>query len=307
MYTNILLPTDGSALAGEGVAQGIRLAKALGARTTAVIVTEPVSAAALGAAAAALAAEISEINAKAKSAAQQRLRAVKDQAAQAGVACETVQIFDHTTPAQGILHAADERQCDLIVMASHGVGGLKRMFLGSQTFDVVTRASVPVLIVRVGARPTREASPLYSNILIATDGSELAQKGVDQGLSLAKRLDAMVTFVAVSGLAAGLGLEGLASFGLFETHANIMKATETAADIILNRCDQQAAAMGVRHEIIHMRKSEPAEAILACAQERKCDLIVMASHGYRGLERVLLGSQAYHVVVGASLPVLVVR
>ncbi|MGC4411096.1 universal stress protein (plasmid) [Rhizobium rosettiformans] len=146
---------------------------------------------------------------------------------------------------------------------------------------------------------------MYKNILISTDGSELAQKGVDHGLSLATNLDAKVMVVTVTEPFPVYAGEGWAlgpdDFGRYDAD-QIKFAQELLAPI-----KASADKLGVTCETRHVPNRRPAEAILDTAAEEGCSLIVMASHGRRGLGRFFLGSQTQEVVSRSSLPVLVVR
>jgi nucleotide-binding universal stress UspA family protein len=145
MYKHILIATDGSELAQKAVDQGLAVARALAAKVTAATVTEPWVAVAPGEMAIAFPIEQYE---KAAAANAARILAVVAAAAkQAGVACDTLHVKDEF-PAEGIIEAAKQRGCDLIVMASHGRRGLTRLLLGSQANRVVTHSTVPVLICR---------------------------------------------------------------------------------------------------------------------------------------------------------------
>ena len=146
---------------------------------------------------------------------------------------------------------------------------------------------------------------MYKHILISTDGSEVAQKGVDHGLSLARSLGAKVTVVTVTErfpvYAGPDWIPGPTEIADWDTR-QAEWATKTLADV-------KAAAdrMGITAETVHVPDSQPADAILATANKSHCDLIVMASHGRRGLRRLLLGSQTSEVLVSSPVPVLVVR
>ncbi len=80
-----------------------------------------------------------------------------------------------------------------------------------------------------------------------------------------------------------------------------------AANQILEKASQVAKSHGVTCELIHVQDQHPAEGIVKAATEKGCDLIVMASHGRRGISRVLLGSQANEVVTHSKVPTLIVR
>ena len=148
MYRNILIATDGSERAGKAVAQGLALAKDLGAKATAVTVTEMWSAREMGSRVA-LGEQFptQDYDNQAAAGAQAILAGVAAQAKASGVACQTLHIPDHA-PAAGILKAAADGGCDLIVLASHGRSGLTRLVMGSQAADVMAGAAVPVLVCR---------------------------------------------------------------------------------------------------------------------------------------------------------------
>jgi nucleotide-binding universal stress UspA family protein len=140
MYRHILIPTDGSELAERGVAQGLALAKSLGATVSVVFVVEPFS-------------EVSgrflEAVATYVEFRKEQARNVLDRAAQAakavGVPCETIQA-ESGQPHQAIIAAAGDKGCDLIVMSSHGRSGLSALLIGSVTNKVLTHAKTPVLV-----------------------------------------------------------------------------------------------------------------------------------------------------------------
>ena len=145
MYQHILLPTDGSELSTLAVRSGIRLAKSLGARVTALHTTPPFYPFKM------LASEIAERKREyedhAKEEVAQVLRAVEEAARQAGVACNALH-RSSDSPWEEIIKVAAEQGCDLIFMASHGRHGLSALLLGSETTKVLTHSKTPVLVYR---------------------------------------------------------------------------------------------------------------------------------------------------------------
>ena len=142
MYTNILIPTDGSELAGKAVKHGIALAKRLGAKVTMLTVLPPFHTFTTDTQ------MIEDTPAQYKARMQkhaEKTLAVATQAA--GVACETIQV-EHEHPYQAIIDTADLKGCDLIVMASHGRHGISAIVLGSETVKVLTHCKIPVLVHR---------------------------------------------------------------------------------------------------------------------------------------------------------------
>lgn len=144
---------------------------------------------------------------------------------------------------------------------------------------------------------------MYKHILIATDGSELAEKAVKTGLTLAKALGAQATAVTVSQpWTSVVTAEASAGFP-FDAYE---KAAGDAAAKILASVSNVARELHVACATVHL-KDFPAEGILRVVKDRGCDLIVMASHGRRGFSRLLLGSQAMRVLTNSTVPVLVCR
>jgi nucleotide-binding universal stress UspA family protein len=150
------------------------------------------------------------------------------------------------------------------------------------------------------------------HILISTDGSKLSENAIKQGVALAKALQAKVTVLHV-----------IPQFHAFtyrsqmlltyhtalaeDSEAAYQSATAIHADRILQVAKRIATSAGVSCSTIHVTGDQPFQAILDTAKKKKCDMIVMASHGHGGLEGVLLGSQTQKVLVHTCVPVLVCR
>jgi nucleotide-binding universal stress UspA family protein len=146
MYRNILIATDGSALAESAVAHGIALAKAVGSKVTAVIVEATFSVYDVPESKLPRMSEaFAEHSEHAKQHADKVLGHVAGLAQAAGIACDTVRA-EHDHPYQAIIATANERGCDLIVMASHGRSGMSALLLGSVTNKVLTHTKIPVLV-----------------------------------------------------------------------------------------------------------------------------------------------------------------
>jgi nucleotide-binding universal stress UspA family protein len=145
---------------------------------------------------------------------------------------------------------------------------------------------------------------MYSRILIATDGSELADKAVDQGLDLAKTVGAKATIVRVTNLPAPIVYEGVVvALPTEEVRQEIAaRVTEYFSAI-----RQKATAAGVDIETVQVEHDFPWQAILDAAKQKGSELIVMASHGRRGISAMLLGSETQKVLTHSTIPVLVCR
>jgi nucleotide-binding universal stress UspA family protein len=148
---------------------------------------------------------------------------------------------------------------------------------------------------------------MYKHILIATDGSELASKAEAAGLTLAKQLGAKATAVTVTEPWDAISMAALAERNLPNPVADYEEGVAATANRILAAATEAAKKAGVSCTTVHVKDKHPAEGIIETARERGCDLIVMASHGRRGISRMLLGSQATKVVVLSPVPVLIYR
>jgi nucleotide-binding universal stress UspA family protein len=148
---------------------------------------------------------------------------------------------------------------------------------------------------------------MYKNILIATDGSELATKALEHGLALAKRDNARVTVVTVTEPWSAMDIAHEVRQGQQNPIARFEELAASAAGRILEAAAQRAKAHGVACECLHVKDQHPAEGIIATAKDKGSDLIVMASHGRRGVSRLLLGSQAHEVLTHCTVPALIVR
>jgi len=145
MYKHILIPTDGSELAGKALRDGITLAKTLGAKVTVLTVSQPFHVFTLETAMVVDTSAEYERHIQANSA--KLLADASGAAKTAGVACDTVRV-EHEHPYQAIIETAGSHGCDLITMASHGRRGIAAMVLGSVTVKVLTHSTIPVLVHR---------------------------------------------------------------------------------------------------------------------------------------------------------------
>jgi len=145
---------------------------------------------------------------------------------------------------------------------------------------------------------------MYKHILIASDGSDLAAKAVTHGLALAKAVGAKATVITVSEPWAAIAP---GEVGMAFPIEDYEKGAADNAERILSAATEAAKAAGVACATQHVKDRFPAEGIIEAAKTSGADLIVMASHGRRGVSRLLLGSQANRVVTHSEVPVLIVR
>ncbi len=148
---------------------------------------------------------------------------------------------------------------------------------------------------------------MYKRILIATDGSELALDGVEQGVALAAALKAEVAIMTVTEPLADGFYDPPGWPALYASLEEYRNSREGAAQERLAPALEIAQRAGVPASTHHVPDRYAAEGIVETAEVQGADLIVMASHGRRGLGRLLLGSQTQQVLTHSKIPVLVVR
>jgi nucleotide-binding universal stress UspA family protein len=145
---------------------------------------------------------------------------------------------------------------------------------------------------------------MFSQILLPTDGSDLSERAVLAGVSFAKEIGAQV-----------VGLTVMPEFHTLTYKTDMLEDTEEEFTARAERLAQQylqvvtdaTGSAGVPCTTAQVTSDDPYEAILQTAKERKCDLIIMASHGRKGVKGVLLGSETQKVLVHSDIPVLVYR
>lgn len=145
---------------------------------------------------------------------------------------------------------------------------------------------------------------MYKHILLPTDGSDLSLNAVDAGIALAAKIGAKV-----------FGLHVAAPFPALAYMTEVVTISASAydeeaatrAERYLAEVAERAKSAGVDCDTHYTFDEHPAKVICEIAREHDCDLIVMGSHGRRGLDRLLLGSVTQRVLVGCDLPVLVCR
>ena len=147
---------------------------------------------------------------------------------------------------------------------------------------------------------------MYKNLLVATDGSKLSSKAVVHAIGVAKAVGAKLTaFYAAPDYPMPAYADGV----VYEpvSRKEYTKLAEQDADKILKDVAAKASAAGVTCVTTYSIAASPWEAILDAAKKNKCDGIVMASHGRRGVTALLLGSETQKVLTHSKVPVIVVR
>ena len=147
---------------------------------------------------------------------------------------------------------------------------------------------------------------MYKRILVATDGSTLSKKAVASAIELAALNNAELVAVKVTPRYPQSYFEG--SLPLSENEVSKIESQwKEAAQKIVDAVVKTAKAQGVSAKAVVVKSDIVSDAIIAAAKKHKADLIVMSSHGRKGIKRLLLGSETQQVLTHVSLPVLVLR
>lgn len=147
---------------------------------------------------------------------------------------------------------------------------------------------------------------MYQRILVATDGTDLAHKAVTSAIDLAALCGAELIAVSVvprypqSYFEGGMALQP-------EEVQRVEKQWSDKGQSVVDAVKAAAASKGVTAQAITLNSDVVSDALIAAATKHQCDLIVMASHGRRGIQRLLLGSETQHVLTHATIPVLVLK
>jgi nucleotide-binding universal stress UspA family protein len=145
---------------------------------------------------------------------------------------------------------------------------------------------------------------MFEHILIPTDGSDLSRKAVLYGIQLAKLSKARVTALSVR---PPFGPIVADAYIIADSQDDFERGAREVADRALAQAAMAGEAAGVPVEIVQEGHDQPFRAIIDCARANRCDLIVMASHGRRGVSALLLGSETNKVLTHSHIPVLVYR
>jgi nucleotide-binding universal stress UspA family protein len=282
MYSRILVATGGSPWSDAAVAYAIALAAHLGAvlRIVTVLgVPQPVALIPEAMGGSELVLDTIE------SEAQGLVAQAAARAASAGVACKTFCPWGSVP--ETILRLATEERCDLIIVGTRGMMGLKRLMLGSTANAVAVKALHPVLVVKQSAVST---PPFGHRLLVATGGSPWSEAAVEHAVQLARALQLELCILHVE---RGWPHRGEDPGGSEGKH-------------LLALAEERAAIANVAYEGVLASGSIP-EAILATATQKQCHAIVLGSRGLTGWKRLMVGSIANAVTAKALQPVLLVK
>jgi nucleotide-binding universal stress UspA family protein len=148
---------------------------------------------------------------------------------------------------------------------------------------------------------------MYKHILVPTDGSKLSAKAIRTATSLAKVCKAKLTGIYVIPPYAPPVYSEAAALGMPVSRRDFLESMEKTARKALAVVEIESQTAGVESSTVYVTGEQPWQAIIRVARSKRCDAIVMASHGRRGLAGVLLGSETVKVLTHSKVPVLVCR
>ncbi|MBZ0155289.1 MAG: universal stress protein [Alphaproteobacteria bacterium] len=210
-----------------------------------------------------------------------------------GIAVESV--ICQGDPPEVITAMARERGADLIALGTHGRKGLRRMLMGSVTSQVVLDAPCDVMVVR---KPCSDCTGSYESVLVPFDGSASSRRALQRACSLAKSDGADITVLYV--------IPRYEEMVEFLRTGSIRKSLHGEAERIIGEARNEALSSGISAASL-VREGAAPESIVEVARMLESQLIVMGSHGWKGVERAIMGSTAERVITNAPCPVLVVK
>jgi nucleotide-binding universal stress UspA family protein len=286
MIANILVPLDGSALSERALPYATALARRANARLRLYHVTTDIG---------------SPADIRAELDIEARTDEIASQLRAQGIQATAVSAPVYLT-VQAILSAATNPPADLIVMSTHGRGGLGRWLYGSVADEVLSQADVPVLLVSAACHhPWPEDRPL--KILVPLDGSDLSEAALGPARLLSHTLEANLLLLRV------IEEDADADWRFEPEHLAIDRTSPPAIEVAQQYLQEFAEVTGPITSAVDMLvdTGDPSVAIAATAEKEGVDLIVMATHGRTGLARLTMGSVATTTLQRANVPILLIR
>ncbi|HEY4492912.1 MAG TPA: universal stress protein [Acidobacteriota bacterium] len=214
----------------------------------------------------------------------------------------TKKILVGRSPAEEIVKAARAGQCDLIVVGSHGHGGVGRTLIGSVAQRVTRDSEIPVMVVR-DVEHSHKKYEGYRRILVPTDFSETSMKALDLGVRFSNFLQADLHLIHVVDWPTitliSTVYPGYPFFQVKDPEPDKLRMEKTLDELLLKK---ELVGKSTTATLI----GDPADEILRYAEKENIDFIVMGTHGRKGLERVLMGSTTSAVMAKSEIPVLTI-
>ena len=294
MLNRIMVPVDGSGFAEYGLPPAISLVRATGARLHVVMVHEPalmVERTLVG---------IEVLEAQQKEMEEEYLTALLERLAEDGIAAERSVIAG--TPAGALANFARRRDMDIIVMSTHGHGGLSRYWIGSVADGLIRRSRVPVLLVRPAEGAAGPAESFVGRVLVAVDGSPAAERALSTAAAICAATGAACTLIRVvvpPSRVITSRIPDTARMVRERTEEESRKAEAYLRDLV----GASVLPDSTRTEVV--TGYDTAAAILRTAETEGAGMIAVGTRGHGGAARLLLGSVADKLIRASPVPVLV--
>jgi nucleotide-binding universal stress UspA family protein len=305
MYKRILIAVDGSKVADRGLTEGIRLATSVGASVRLVHVLSNVAPGGYVPMANDVVGHYQNLVDELRRNARKILDDATARGLQAGLTCEGSLVESMgATASASIVKEAHEWPADLIVMGTHGRRGIRRLVLGSDAEMVLRTAPVPLLLVHDGETEARPSNVPYKKILVPVDGSDSSKGGLREAIRIASASGATLRLLHVVN---ELIIEP--EYLPLLKYDQLVASLREQGRVILEEASTAAREGGAtcESELLETMGEEAALSIVRQARDWGADLIVMGTHGRRGVRRLVLGSDAELVLRHSPAPLLLVR
>lgn len=311
LFNNIIVPLDGSELSAQALPAASIMARASGASMTLLRCFDPIPHwqvnAGQGRFRGSMAlAEHDRVSAL--------LRAEQQQLEKRGVNAPITVLASEGPAPESIINLANQQPDALIAMSTHGRGGFSRMLMGSVTAKVVRAVSNPTLMVRCNEKDCPVVPHHFENIIVPLDGSDFAENALPYARDLAAAFGARVTLVRTTPDSEYFRVNSewgaahyVSTMNGYDPENLAARLSETARAYLWRKADEMSAQFPAFDvEAIH-RLEAPSETVIGLTRQLDNPLVVMSTHGRRGIGRALLGSVADRIVRHSPTPTLLVR
>lgn len=295
MYRQIMVPLDGSAFAEAALPLALELSRRTGADLHLTTVLEPVTSFAY-----------EGWEGAAVEWSQQYLEDVLNRIeGQGGGSLSHAVLNGHTV--EMLQKEAEQHDVDVVVMASHGRGTVSRMWLGSVADGFVRRTHLPVILMRPeeSAEPAEDFTHSFETLLIPLDGSELSEDALEHATEFGELFDSAYHLTRIVSYPVEIASPYLPHTA--QLNQQVMEDAKKGAAEYLEAHAETMRRRGLRVTTSVAVDAQAGQGIIAETEAVGADMVAMATHGRKGLSRVILGSATDKVLRGIHTPVLLHR
>lgn len=295
MYKQILVPLDGSAFAEAALPLALEISRRTGADVHLATVLEPVTSFAY-----------EGWEGAAVEWSRQYLDDVLDRMEdQAGGTIDHAVLEGHTV--ERLQEEAEAREADLVVMASHGRGALSRLWLGSVADGFVRQTHLPVILVRPDEdqEPVQDFTHSFETLLVPLDGSELSESAMEHATEFGELFDSAYHLTRIVSYPIDIASPYLPHTA--QLNQQVMEDAKKGAAGYLESKAEEMRRRGLRVTTSVVVDAQAGQGILAETEAVGADMVAMATHGRKGISRVMLGSAADKVLRGIHIPLMLYR